>query len=61
MTVKSTYRQILKDQQAATAIEYGLLVGLMALAAMAGMTGFSEQVKSTWLKVDTTLSNSTAA
>lgn len=60
MAVKSTYRQILKDQRAATAVEYGLLVGLMALAAMTGMTGFSSQVKSTWDKVNTTLSTSSA-
>jgi len=60
MMVKRFLFQILKDQQAATAVEYGLLVGLMVLAMMAGMSGFSQQVTSTWNKVMTTLSSSSA-
>ena len=34
----TTFKRFLKDESGATAIEYGLLAALIAVAAIAGMT-----------------------
>ncbi len=49
---------LLKDQKGATAIEYGLIVAIISVAAIiaTGMAG--DQVKSSFSKVSSTLSSS---
>ena len=56
MIGKQLMGRILHDTRAATAVEYGLLIGLMVLAMMVGMNGFSSEVNKLWNKVGTTLS-----
>ncbi len=51
----SIIARILSDKRGATAIEYGLLVGLLAMAILVGMGGFAEQVEAMWHKVETGL------
>ena len=47
--------KVLKDKRGATAIEYGMLVGLLAMAILVGMDGFASQVEAMWHKVETGL------
>jgi pilus assembly protein Flp/PilA len=52
---------IAHDEQGATAIEYALLLGLVAMSVMVGVTGLASEVNKMWSKVSTTVSNSTSA
>ena len=45
MTFLST---LLKDEAGATAIEYGLIAALIAVAAIAAMQGLGDQLKTTF-------------
>lgn len=45
-----------KDESGATAIEYGLIAALIALAIIVGATAIGNQLKSTFNKIATTLS-----
>lgn len=47
-------RQLIRDQKGATAIEYGLIAALIAVAAIAAMQGLGTSLNSTF----TTISNS---
>ena len=49
------FKTLLNDDQGATAIEYGMLVGLLARAILVGMDGFASQVEAMWHKVETGL------
>ena len=42
---------LLKDQKAASAIEYGLIAALVVIAAVAGMAGVGTATGSMWNKV----------
>ena len=53
--------KIAHDEQGATAIEYALLLGLVAMPVMVGVTGLASEVNKMWSKVSTTVSNSTSA
>ena len=44
-------RQMLKDQKGATAIEYGLIAALIAVAAISAMQGLGTQLNNTLSKV----------
>jgi pilus assembly protein Flp/PilA len=46
----------LRDTRAATAIEYGLIAALIAVAASAAMGGLGNQLKSTFGNVKTKMS-----
>ena len=46
MTAKLT--TLLKDRKGATAIEYGLIAALIAVAAIAAMQGLGNQTKKTF-------------
>ena len=41
-------RKPLVDQSAATAIEYGLLLGVIAMSMFFGMTAFTDQLINVW-------------
>ena len=45
----------LRDTRGATAIEYGLIAALIAVAAIAAMQGLGKQLKSTFNNVSTAM------
>lgn len=47
--------KLLRDEQGATAIEYGLIAALIAVAAMTMMGNVGSQVNTTFSKVNTKL------
>ena len=55
MHTKSFLDRLMVDTRGATAIEYGLLVGMIAMAAVLGMDGFAGEVEKMWHKVETGL------
>lgn len=50
-------REILKDQEGATAIEYGLIAALIAVAAITAMGALGNSLSSTFSGVSTKLNN----
>lgn len=48
-------RKLLKDSKGATAIEYGLIAALIAVAAIAAMTSLGTQLNNTLTKVKNTM------
>lgn len=46
---------MLRDTRAATAIEYGLIAALIAVAAIAAMQGLGNQLKTTFNNVKTNM------
>ncbi len=50
-------KQLIDDESGATAIEYGLIAALIAVAAIAGMSSLGSQLKSIFNRVATTLQN----
>jgi pilus assembly protein Flp/PilA len=51
------FNKLLRDEQGATAIEYGLIAALIAVAAMAAMGTIGTQLNSTVTKVGGQLEN----
>lgn len=49
---------IRRNQDGATAIEYGLIAALIAVAAITAMAGMGSQLKSTFTKTSSTLGSS---
>ena len=49
------FKKMLKDEQGATAIEYGLIAALIAIAAITAMTNLGGELTNTFSKVDSTL------
>lgn len=43
-----TFRKLIGDQTGATAIEYGLIIALIALAAVAALQGMGNQLATTF-------------
>ncbi|QNE06162.1 Flp family type IVb pilin [Croceicoccus marinus] len=43
--------RLLQDEQGATAIEYGLICALLAIAALAGLQSFAGSTITMWMKV----------
>ncbi|QCI95229.1 Flp family type IVb pilin [Novosphingobium sp. EMRT-2] len=54
------WQKILRDESAATAVEYGLLVGFIAIAIIGGMNNFTNQMVALWHSVENA-SNKAAA
>ncbi|MBL8837826.1 MAG: Flp family type IVb pilin [Alphaproteobacteria bacterium] len=50
-------KRFLNDQSGATAIEYGLIAALIAVAAIAGMGALGTQLSGIFNRVATTLQN----
>jgi pilus assembly protein Flp/PilA len=46
-----TFRKMLKNEKGATAIEYGLIAALIAVAAITAMQGLGTQLNSTLTRV----------
>lgn len=46
---------LLRDTRGATAIEYGLIAALIAVAAIAAMQGLGNQLKKTFTNVSTNM------
>ncbi|KQT32319.1 pilus assembly protein [Sphingomonas sp. Leaf412] len=51
-------RAFLKNSKGATAIEYGLIAALIAVAAIAAMQGLGNQLKTTFGKATTEMAKS---
>jgi pilus assembly protein Flp/PilA len=54
-------RQMIRDNKGATAIEYGLIAALIAVAATVAMGGLGNQLKSTFNNVQTKMAVSPTA
>jgi pilus assembly protein Flp/PilA len=52
-------RKMLKDEKGATAIEYGLIAALIAVAAIAAMSQLGGQLNNTLTKVKTEMASTT--
>ena len=46
------FKKFLKDEKGATAIEYGLIAALIAVAAITAMSGLGNQLSNTFGEVD---------
>ena len=49
------FQNLLRDEAGATAIEYGLIAALIAVAAIAAMQGLGTQLKTTFSNVATNM------
>jgi pilus assembly protein Flp/PilA len=49
--------RLARDQSGATAIEYAILVGLIAIAAVAAMQGIGDQLETTFNSTSSTMAN----
>ncbi|MEO7365650.1 MAG: Flp family type IVb pilin [Sphingomicrobium sp.] len=56
--IRKNLRRLLADQVAATAIEYGLIVALIAIAAMGGISALGGGAGGMWSKLANTVQNS---
>ena len=50
------FHNLLRDEAGATAIEYGLIAALIAVAAITAMQGLGTQLSSTFTKVSSSMS-----
>ena len=50
-------KNLLRDEAGATAIEYGLIAALIAVAAITAMQGLGEQLSTTFNDVSTAMAN----
>jgi pilus assembly protein Flp/PilA len=48
-------RNFIKNSKGATAIEYGLIAALIAVAAITAMTALGNQLKTTFTRVNTSM------
>lgn len=55
------FARILRDERGATAIEYGLIAALIAVAAIAAMQGMGNQLKTTFNTASSAMSGGSAA
>ena len=53
------FKKLFRDNKAATAIEYGLLAALIAVAGIAAMSAVGSSVKGTFTNVDNGLKKAT--
>lgn len=50
-------RKLFKNEEGATAIEYGLIAALIAVAAIVAMGSLGNTLENTFTKVDTSMKN----
>jgi pilus assembly protein Flp/PilA len=55
--VKNLIRQFYEDQSGATAIEYGLIASLIAVAIIVGAKALGSQINNTFNTVSNTMAN----
>jgi pilus assembly protein Flp/PilA len=58
--MNSLFNRFVKDESGATAIEYGLLAGLIAVAIITGATFIGSQINTKFSAIGSTIGNSTA-
>ncbi len=51
------FKNLVRDEAGATAIEYGLIAALIAVAAITAMGGLGDQLTNTFTKVSTEMAN----
>ena len=56
MASNTMIRRFLRDHTGATAVEYGLLVGLIAVAIMGGLVAVATSINQTFTTVETEMS-----
>jgi pilus assembly protein Flp/PilA len=49
------FKKMLRDEAGATAIEYGLIAALIAVAAITAMSGLGDQLSTTFTEVSTSM------
>ncbi|PKP64225.1 MAG: Flp family type IVb pilin [Alphaproteobacteria bacterium HGW-Alphaproteobacteria-7] len=54
------FKNLVRDEQGATAIEYGLIAALIAVAAITAMTALGTSLETTFTNVSTTLDTANA-
>lgn len=54
------FKKLVRDEQGATAIEYGLIAALIAVAAIVGMQALGDSLDTTFNGVSTTLQDNQA-
>ena len=55
------FKNLVRDEQGATAIEYGLIAALIAVAAITAMTNLGSTLSGTFTNVDTNMTKGTTA
>jgi pilus assembly protein Flp/PilA len=55
--MKTILRRFVKDESGVTAIEYGLIASLVAVAIIVGATALGGQLNSTFSSIATTMQN----
>jgi pilus assembly protein Flp/PilA len=53
--MRKLIRRLATEKKGATAIEYGLILALIALSLVAGMSGVATKTSSMWNNVSTTV------
>lgn len=61
MTLLTTLQRLLRDQRAATAVEYGLLCSLIVIAIMVALQGVANETNAMWTRVGTTMAAATSS
>jgi len=61
MKLLQTLQILLRDQRAATAIEYGLICSLIMIAIMVAVQGVANETNIMWTRVGTTMAAATAS
>jgi len=51
------FKNMLRDEAGATAIEYGLIAALIAVAAITAMSGLGDQLSNTFTEVTTEMAS----
>ena len=49
--IESCIRKLLRDQRGATAIEYGLICGMIVIAMVGALQGFANENNANWVAV----------
>ena len=60
-TMINFLKQIVRDTRGATAVEYGLILGLIFLAIVGSVSTFSTSTNAMWTHVSSTISTAIAA
>jgi pilus assembly protein Flp/PilA len=55
------FKNLVRDEQGATAIEYGLIAALIAVAAITAMTSLGQTLSGTFENVNTNMTKGTTA
>lgn len=61
MKLLQTLQHLLRDQRAATAIEYGLICSLIMMGIMVAVQGVATETNTMWTRIGTTMATATAS